>query len=106
MFPSFPILSYWEYDWSIRRPSFVIFSHVIGDNVGKTMSQTTNSGMVTRPPIKMVLAGGWFLALFYPHYREKRAQKEWFFVQFSLIFPGVQVFIILSYLFGASISYW
>ena len=43
-------------------------SYVI--NAGKTMSflppMTGNGKFI--PPIKMVMTGGWFMALFYPHY--------------------------------------
>jgi prepilin signal peptidase PulO-like enzyme (type II secretory pathway) len=40
-------------------------------NVGKTMPflPPIFLGMVTIPPIEMVMTVGWFVGLFYPHYR-------------------------------------
>jgi hypothetical protein len=40
-------------------------------NGGKTMAflPPIFLGMVTIPPIEMVMTVGWFVGLFYPHYR-------------------------------------
>ena len=47
--------------------------------------ETTNLEMVTIPPIKMVMTGGWFMTLFKPHYLI--IQKLWY-PCFSILIPN------------------
>jgi len=68
----------WNFNLSPKNLESSQYNHQYLINGAKTMSYYSHVGMVNIPAIKMLMTGGWFMALFYPHYR------LYFFAGFSI----------------------